>query len=124
MRCVACCKNEAEFELHPDSRATVRNGKLIFLNPDGLPEAAENWIVQCASADGRGNKRSPFHPYAEAVECTETAAGRFKFRYAEPHNIEPNSVWQFRNFVRNENGIFLHACQKIELDHLRLYFTP
>lgn len=124
MRCTGCRDREADFELHPDSRAVIREGKLFFLDPDGLPEAAEKWIVQCASADGGSNMRSLFHPYAEAAECIESAPGKFRFRYKEPHDIEPGSIWQFRNPVRNENGIFLHACQNVELDHLKLYFTP
>lgn len=124
MRCAACHGNEADFELHPDSRALLKEGKLYFLNPDDQPEAAEKWIVQCASANGRSNKRSPFHPYAEAVECAETAPRQFRFRYTVPHDIEVNSAWQFRNPTRNENGIFLHECENIELDHLQLHFTP
>jgi len=124
MRCTACHGNEADFELHPDSRAMLKDGKLFFLDPDGQPEAAEKWIVQCASADGQSNQRSPFHPYAEAAECVEPAPGKFRFRYHEPHDIEPGSIWQFRNPARNENGIFLHGCQNVELDHLNLYFTP
>ena len=124
MRCAACHGNEVDFELHPDSRAMLEDGKVYFLNPDGQPEAAEKWIVQCASADGRSNRRSPFHPCAEAVACTEITPGRFGFRYAAPPGIEVGSVWQFRNPVRNENGIFLHGGENIELDHLRLRFTP
>lgn len=124
MRCTASREYEAYFELHPDSRAVIQSGKLFFLNPDGLPERAEKWIAQCAAADGESNKRSVFHPYAEAVECSEPAPGKFQFRYQEPQNIEVGSVWQFRNPVRNENGIFLHQCENVELDHLRLYFTP
>ena len=124
MRCTGCRGREADFELHPDSRAMLRDGKLIFLNPDGQPEAAEKWIVQCASADGQSNQRSPFHPYAEAAECVELTPGKFRFRYHEPHDIETGSIWQFRNPARNENGIFLHECQNVELDHLKLYFTP
>ena len=124
MRCTASREHEACFELHPDSRAVIQSGKLFFLNPDGLPERAEKWIAQCAAADGESNKRSVFHPYAEAVECSEPAPGKFQFRYQEPQNIEVGSVWQFRNPVRNENGIFLHQCENVELDHLRLYFTP
>ena len=124
MQCTGCRGREADFELHPDSRAMLRDGKLIFLNPDGQPEAAEKWIVQCASADGQSNQRSPFHPYAEAAECVELTPGKFRFRYHEPHDIETGSIWQFRNPTRNENGIFLHECQNVELDHLKLYFTP
>lgn len=124
MRCTAHHGNEADFELHPDSRAMLRDGKLFFLNPDGLPEPAEKWIVQCASADGCSNKRSPFHPYAEAVNCTETAPRKFRFRYGFSPDIEVGSVWQFRDPIRNENGIFLHGCENIELDHLQLHFTP
>lgn len=124
MRCTASCDHDVEFELHSSSRAIVQDGKLFFLNPDGVPEAAEKWIVQCASADGKSNNRSPFHPCAEAAECVETAPGKLRFRYEEPKNIELGSVWQFRNPTRNENGIFLHECENIEMDHLRLHFTP
>ncbi len=124
MRCTACRECEAEFEVHPDSRAEVRDGKLYFLDPDGVPEPAEKWIVQCASADGRTNLRSPFHPCTEAESCSETGPGRLRFCYAQKQNIESGTVWQFRNPVRNENGIFLHHCENIELDHLKLFFTP
>ena len=124
MRCTACHGNEVDFELHPDSRALLKEGKLYFLDPDGQPESAEKWIVQCASADGRSNQRSAFHPYSEAVECVETAPRRFRFRYAVPPEIEIGSMWQFRNPVRNEIGIFLHECENSELDSLQLYFTP
>ncbi len=116
----------AEFSIHPDSRYTVDpSDGFCWVNADGIAEKRPDpQIVQCASPDGRSNLRIPGDPIRGAMSFELLSHSRVRFSYGTPFEGVSGAVYQFRNPVRNEAGIFLHHCRNTVMNGLRHRFTP
>ena len=117
--------NHAEFSISPGSPFTITtDGRLAWLNAEGKAEYPESVIPQCASADGKRNLRSDFHPLRAALSAEQIGRDRVRLRFPEPFPGNRGDIWQFRAPARNENGILIDHCRNIRLEELHLHFTP
>lgn len=116
-----CC---AEFLASADSPFIIRENRLFWLDPDGVPEAPETVIAQCASAEGLRNLRSSFNPVRAALSAERVGERGILLNFESPFPGMAGDVWQFRNPARNQVGILIDHCSDIMLESLTLRFTP
>lgn len=116
-----CC---AEFLASADSPFIIRENRLFWLDPDGVPEAPETVIAQSASAEGLRNLRSNFNPVRAALSAERVGEREILLNFESPFPGMAGDVWQFRNPARNEVGILIDHCSDIMLESLTLRFTP
>lgn len=114
----------ADFSVSPDSPFVIAGGRLLWINADGKAEYPESVIAQCASPDGRRNLRSRFHPLCAALSAERTGEYTVRLRFPDPFPGQCGEVWQFRDPARNEIGILLDHCRKIQMEEVHLHFTP
>ena len=126
MKVVKCGENFAEFSIDPSSRYSAdENGRFCWINADGLVESfTSHQVVQVSSPENTSNLRTIFNPVREALDFETLPDGHVLFKYGKTPPVKPGETWQFRDPSRRENGIMITHCSKINIESLRLGFTP
>lgn len=125
MTLIAVQDNYADFQIAPDSRFTLdEENRFCWINADGNAESPESLVVQCASSDGQRNLRCNDNPLLDAQRAEIIGKNRLRLYFSSAFRGKIRDIYQFRDPTRNEVGILIDHCSGVELDHLRLHFTP
>lgn len=120
LRCLRCDEKEVEFEVNPDTRFDIIDGRIVLYG-EGWRTVHHHCVEYNPQTDMCHYGNEKWIPLLSAP-VRQTSVNRLVFEKPGNFKLTPGSVLTIRDTYRDQVGAFLHESKNITLSRVGMHF--